>query len=218
MTNKNLPIQYPTGIENMFISFMDGKDVSDVLPTYKPDVYEQTNIVTVGIAGNSQTYEKWASNKLIISITRNTKFTLTYDLAGLNREIVDKMEGVERVKGIAFSDSNAKEMPEFANGFVFPLNDGGHIARWYPRCRLTPAEEKYQTFTEEMDVPDQQYVIEALPLLKNGVTKVDFYDLDPTNEASKIQVADFMAAVISDPSMLDNLKQVEVKKAADGGQ
>ena len=206
MPKKSLPIQYAVGIEDMFICFMtDGKDTAASLPTDEDDVYTQTNIVDLGIAGNSQTFEKWASNQMIISSTRNTKYNLTYNLAGLSREILDKMQGIAREKGIAFNDANPKEFPQFAMGFIFPLNDGSKKARWYPRCKLVPAEESYKTLTEEMDIPDQPYVIEALPLLFNKVTEVDFWDGDETNATSKVTVEDFMNKVICDESQLETL-------------
>lgn len=203
---KNTPIQYPVGIEDLYISFMvGGSDVPGEIPTYETDIYSQTNITKLGIAGNSSTFEKWASNQLIVSITRNTKHTLTFDLAGLSQEVLDKMLDVQRKKGISIDTSNPKELPTFAVGVVFPLNDGTKIARWYPRCKLTPAEESYQTLTEEMDIPDQQYVVEATPLLHNKATKVDFWDGDVSNQTTSVTVEDFLSKVICDESQIEAL-------------
>lgn len=205
-TTKNAPIQYPVGIEDLFICFMSDKhDTQQELPKYEDEVTSQTNITKLGIAGNSSTFEKWASNQLIISVTRNTKYTLTFDLAGINQMILDKMQDIQRKKGISFDSADPKEFPKFAIGAVFPLNDGTKKARWYPRCKLTPAEETYQTLTEEMDIPDQQYVIEALPLLFNKNTKVDFWDGDLTNKESKVTIDDFMSQVICDETQLSLL-------------
>lgn len=216
MAVKQTMIQYPVGIEDLFISFMvDGQDTIDAMPVYEEDIYEQTNITKLGIAGNNSKFEKWASNQLIISITRNTKYTLTFDLAGLSTMIKDKMEGIARTKGIAFDTADPKTFPKFAIGVIFPLNDGAKIARWYPRCQLTPAEETYQTLTEEMDIPDQQYVIEALPLLFNKTTKVDFNDSDESNATSKITVEDFMKQVMCDESQLETLGGVKPTKAGE---
>lgn len=203
---KNTPIQYPVGIEDLYISFMvGGSDVPGEIPTYEADIYSQTNITKLGIAGNSSTFEKWASNQLIVSITRNTKHTLTFDLAGLSQEVLDKMLDVKRKKGVSIDTSNPKELPTFAVGVVFPLNDGTKIARWYPRCKLTPAEESYQTLTEEMDIPDQQYVVEATPLLHNKATKVDFWDGDVSNQTTSVTVEDFLSKVICDESQIEAL-------------
>ena len=203
---KNPPIQYPVGIEDLFICFMtDGQDTQEALPTFDEDVYSQTNITKLGISGNATTFEKWASNQLIISITRNTKYNLTFDLAGINQIIVDRMEGITRKMGISFDDANPKEFPKFAVGVVFPLNDGTKKARWYPRCELTPAEESYQTLTEEMDIPDQQYIVSALPLLFNKNTKIDFWDGDETNKESGVTIDAFMKNVICDESQLESL-------------
>ena len=207
-----LPLQYPVGIEDLFISFIDAEDGQDTLaelPTYEEEVFEQTNIVQIGIAGNNSTYDKWASNKLVISISRNTKYTLTFDLAGLSIMVRDRMQGILREKGVNFETGDAKDFPKFAVGIVAPLNDGTKIARWYPRCKLTPADETYQTLTEEMDIPDQQYVIEALPLLSNGVTKVDFWDGDDSNKESKVTIEQFMNQVIADKTKLDELTKEE---------
>ena len=203
---KNPPIQYPVGIEDLFICFMtDEQDTQEALPTFDGDVYSQTNITKLGISGNATTFDKWASNQLIISITRNTKYNLTFDLAGINQIIVDKMQGISRKMGISFDDANPKEFPKFAVGVVFPLNDGTKKARWYPRCKLTPAEESYQTLTEEMDIPDQQYIVEALPLLYNKNTKIDFWDGDETNKDSGVTIDKFMEKVICDESQLESL-------------
>lgn len=208
MPKTQLPLQYPVGIEDLVICFIDsedGQDKLEVLPTYEEDVYSQTNITTVGIAGNNSKFEKWASNQLVISITRNTKYTLTFDLAGLSIMILDRMKAIKREKGIHFETSDVKNFPKFAIGLVCPLNDGSKIARWYPRCQLTPADETYQTLTEEMDIPDQQHVIEALPLLSNKNTKVDFWDADETNKAAGITIEQFMQQVIYDESQLETL-------------
>lgn len=203
---KKTPIQYPVGIEDLYISFMvSGSDTDGEIPTYEADIYSQTNITKLGIAGNSSTFEKWASNQLIVSITRNTKHTLTFDLAGLSQEVLDKMLDVQRKKGISIDTANPRELPTFAVGVVFPLNDGTKIARWYPRCKLTPAEESYQTLTEEMDIPDQQYVVEANPLLHNKATKVDFWDGDESNQTTSVTVEDFLSKVICDESQIEAL-------------
>lgn len=203
---KKTPIQYPVGIEDLYISFMvSGSDADGEIPTYEADIYSQTNITKLGIAGNSSTFEKWASNQLIVSITRNTKHTLTFDLAGLSQEVLDKMLDIQRKKGISIDTANPKELPTFAVGVVFPLNDGTKIARWYPRCKLTPAEESYQTLTEEMDIPDQQYVVEAIPLLHNKATKVDFWDGDESNQTTSVTVEDFLSKVICDESQIEAL-------------
>lgn len=202
----NKPIQYPVGIEDLFICFMaDKQDTINDIPKYETEITSQTNITKLGIAGSSTTFDKWASNQLIISISRNTKYTLTFDLAGLNQAILDKMQGIKRKNGVFFESSDPEELPKFAIGVVFPLNDGTKIARWYPRCKLTPTEENYATLTEEMDIPDQQYIIEALPLLYNKNTKVDFWDGDETNKTSNVTVDMFLQSVICDESQLASL-------------
>jgi phi13 family phage major tail protein len=204
-----LPLQYPVGIEDLYICFIDsedGQDKREVIPTYEAEVTSQTNITKVGIAGNNAKFEKWASNQLVVSITRNTKYTLTFDLAGLSIAIKDKMLGITREKGVNFENGEPITYPKFALGVVFPLNDNTKVARWYPRCQLTPAEENYQTLTEGMDIPDQQYVIEALPLLSNGNTKVDFWDGDESNQTAKLTVEQFMQQVICDKSQLDTIQ------------
>lgn len=217
MPVKETMIQYPVGIEDLFITFMEGEqDKVDALPIYEENIYKQTNITKLGIAGNNSKFEKWASNQLIISVTRNTKYVLTFDLAGLAMFVKDKMEGVARKKGISFDKADPKTFPKFAIGVVFPLNDGAKVARWYPRCQLTPADESYQTLTDEMDIPDQQYVIEALPLLCNKNTKIDFNDSDETNSVSKVSVEDFMAQVVYDESQLDTLGATPSNRKGEG--
>lgn len=204
MTVKNTPIQYPVGIEDLYIVMMaDGKDSKVELPTYDEDVYSMTNIVDVGIAGNSSNFTKWASNQMIINVTKNSQYTLTFNLAGLPQELKDKIFGVLREKGVAFDDSEVKEMPYFALGLICPLNDGTKIARWYPRCQITPTDESMATLTAEMDIPDQQYVITASPLIYNKVTKTDFNSGDAT--AKDITVEDYMKNVICDKTQLENL-------------
>lgn len=213
MEEKNLktqlPLQYPVGIEDLYICFIDsedGQDVKEAVPTYEEEISAQTNITTVGIAGNNTKFEKWASNQLVVSVTRNTKYTLTFDLAGLSIAIKDKMLGILREKGVQFENADPTTYPKFAVGVIFPLNDNTKIARWYPRCQLTPAEETYQTLTEEMDIPDQQHIIEALPLLSNGNTKVDFWDGDESNKTAKLTVEQFMQQVICDKSQLETIQ------------
>lgn len=213
MEDKNLktqlPLQYPVGIEDLYICFIDsedGQDAKEIIPTYEAEISAQTNITTVGIAGNNTKFEKWASNQLVVSVTRNTKYTLTFDLAGLAIAIKDKMLGVAREKGVHFENADPITYPKFAVGVIFPLNDGTKIARWYPRCQLTPAEETHQTLTEEMDIPDQQHIIEALPLLANGNTKVDFWDGDESNKTAKLTVEQFMQQVVCDKSQLETIQ------------
>ncbi|MBJ8128909.1 phage tail protein [Bacillus cereus group sp. N3] len=199
----NKEIQYSVGIEELYLCMMEGEESTDALPTYKEDIYKQTNISDLTISTTSTNFTKWASNKKIINIVKNTAFGLAFNLAGLNREVKDKIFAKTRKKGVSFETAKAKEYPKFAVGVVFPLNDGTKVLRWYPKCTVAPIEESWKTQNEEMTVDDVAYTITADPLLFNDVTQAELDTGD--SEAKGIKVTDFLKQVICDESQLAQL-------------
>lgn len=203
MTIENKEIQYSIGIEDLYLCMMKGIETSSALPTYEDMVYRQTNISDLTISTTSTNFTKWASNKKIINIVKNTAFGLAFNLAGLNREVKDKIFAKTRNKGVSFETAKAKEYPKFAVGVVFPLNDGTKVLRWYPKCTVAPIEESWKTQGDEMTVDDVAYTITADPLLFNDVTQAELDTGDP--EAKGIKVEDFLKQVICDESQLATL-------------
>lgn len=196
-------IQYSVGVEDLYICFMQGEETSDALPTYEDTIYRQTNITDLTISTTSTNVVKWASNKKIINLIKNTAFGLAFNLAGLDREVKDKMFGKTRTKGISFETAKAKEYPKFAVGVVFPLSDGSKLVRWYPRCTVSPVEESWKTQNNEMTVDDVAYTITADPLLYNDVTQVE---LDTgAADAAGIKAEDFLSQVVCDESQIETL-------------
>ncbi|MEE8670431.1 MAG: phage tail protein [Heyndrickxia coagulans] len=203
MTFERKEIQYSVGVEDLYICMMSGSENADAIPTYDEIIYQQTNISDVTISTTTTNFVKWASNKKIINITKNTAFSLAFNLAGLDREVRDKIFGKTRHKGISFDNANPIEYPKFAVGCIFPLSDGSKLARWYPRCVVTPVEEKYTSGTDEMTVNDVTYTITADPLLYNNNTMAE---LDSgAASAAGIKVDDFMKQVICDESQIATL-------------
>ena len=203
MTTERKEIQYSVGIEDLYVCMMNGAETADAIPTYEPTIYQQSNISDLTISTTSSNFVKWASNKKIINITKNTAFGLAFNLAGLNREVKDKIFGKTRTKGISFETAKAKEYPKFAIGVIFPLNDGTKLARWYPRCTVAPVEESWKTQNDEMTVDDIAYTITADPLLFNDVTQAE---LDTgAADAAGVKVEDFMKQVVCDESQLATL-------------
>ncbi|MCC2381201.1 MULTISPECIES: major tail protein [Bacillus] len=203
MTIENKEIQYSIGIEDLYLCMMKGTETSSALPTYEDMIYRQTNISDLTISTTSTNFTKWASNKKIINIVKNTAFGLAFNLAGLNREVKDKIFAKTRKKGVSFETAKAKEYPKFAVGVVFPLNDGTKVLRWYPKCTVAPIEESWKTQGDEMTVDDVAYTITADPLLFNDVTQAELDTGDP--EAKGIKVEDFLKQVICDESQLATL-------------
>lgn len=199
----NKEIQYSVGVEDLYLCMMAGDESTDSLPTYEEDIYKQTNISDLTISTTSTNFTKWASNKKIINIVKNTAFGLAFNLAGLNREVKDKIFAKQRTKGVSFETAKAREYPKFAIGVVFPLNDGTKLVRWYPKCTIAPAEESWKTQGDEMTVDDIAYTITADPLLFNDVTQAE---LDTGSaDAKGIKVEDFLKQVICDESQLATL-------------
>ncbi|PEZ41321.1 major tail protein [Bacillus thuringiensis] len=203
MTIENKEIQYSVGIEDLYLCLMKGNETSSALPTYEDIVYRQTNISDLTISTTSTNFTKWASNKKIINIVKNTAFGLAFNLAGLNRDVKDKIFAKTRKKGVSFETAKAKAYPKFAVGVVFPLNDGTKILRWYPKCTVAPVEESWKTQGDEMTVDDIAYTITADPLLFNDVTQAELDTGDP--EAKGIKAEDFLKQVICDESQLAQL-------------
>ncbi|MEC2861453.1 major tail protein [Bacillus thuringiensis] len=203
MTIENKEIQYSVGIEDLYLCLMKGNETSSALPTYEDIVYRQTNISDLTISTTSTNFTKWASNKKMINIVKNTAFGLAFNLAGLNREVKDKIFAKTRKKGVSFETAKAKAYPKFAVGVVFPLNDGTKIVRWYPKCTVAPVEESWKTQGDEMTVDDIAYTITADPLLCNDVTQAELDTGDP--EAKEMKAEDFLKQVICDESQLTQL-------------
>ncbi|MBG9617387.1 MULTISPECIES: phage tail protein [Bacillus] len=203
MPIENKEIQYTVGIEDLYLCMMKGTETSQTMPTYEDTIYQQTNITDLTISTTSTNFTKWASNKKIINIVKNTAFGLAFNLAGLNREVKDKLFAKVRKKGVSFETAKPKAYPKFAVGVVFPLNDGTKLVRWYPKCTVAPVEESWKTQNEEMTVDDIAYTITADPLLYNDVTQAE---LDTGHvDAKGIKVEDFLKQVICDESQLATL-------------
>lgn len=202
--SKAKQLLYPVGIESLYISFMGSKkDTRDEVPTYDTEIYRMDNIVTIGIAGNPVEIVKWASNRMFVNASKNSKFNLNLTHVALPQEVKDKMKDLQHEKGVAFETSDIVEFPMFALGFIAPLSDGSRIARWYPRCQMTITEETFETIEEEADVKDLENVFEATPLLYNNVTVADFSEV--RDSAIGITAEQFMEQVIADKSQLDLL-------------
>lgn len=202
--NKAKEMLYPIGVENLYIALMvDGKDKEDEIPEYEEEIYSIPNIETIGIAGNQTVSTKWASNKMFVNATKNSTFTLTLDHAAMPIEVMDKIRGYLASKGIVFETAKPVEFPYFALGFIAPLSGGEQLARWYPRVQITPPEESFTTNTEESEIPTQQLVSTANPLLFNEVTKVDFNSA--RDSATGITAEQFMKQVVCDESQLEKL-------------
>ncbi|SCM88416.1 Uncharacterized protein BWAI21_03874 [Bacillus mycoides] len=201
---KEKELLYPVGIESLYIAMMEGgKDTKAQIPTYDKEIYQMDNIVEIGIAGNSTVTQKWASNKLFVNASKNSKYTLSLSHVALPQIVKDAIYGYLAEKGVVFNKATLKEFPMFAVGFVAPLSDGSRIGRWYPRVQVTPGEEKFTTTTEEAEIQDQALAMEATPLLFNDVTEVDFSEA--RSSATGITVEDFMKQVICDKSQLSLL-------------
>jgi hypothetical protein len=195
---------YVVSIESLYLAFMTGgKDSRDAIPTYDPEIYQLDNITELGIAGNATTLVKWASGKIFVNASKNSKFTLSLTHVSLPQEVQDKIDGVTPVKGITFSNSNVKEYPMFAMGFTAKLNDGSRVARWYPRVQKVPSEETFATATEESEVKDVSATFDATPLLFNDNTEVKFSET--RESATGVSAFDFMAQVVADESQIETL-------------
>lgn len=203
MPKQHKEIQYSVGIEDLYICMMDEPETAGAVPTYDEIIYTQTNISDLTISATTTNFVKWASNKKVINITKNTAFGLAFNLAGLNREVRDKIFGKTRTKGISFETAKAIEYPKFAVGVIFPLSDGTKLARWYPRCTVAPVEESWKTQNEEMTVDDIAYTITADPLLFNDVTMVEFDS--GAADASDVTVEKFLEQVVCDESQIATL-------------
>lgn len=203
MTIKQKDIIYTVGIDDLFTCFQTVEGNSTTAPEYEEDVYRQSNITDLTISQTVAQVQKWASNKKIINIARNTSYGLAFNLAGLDREIRDKMLGIVRNRGFAFNKANPKSLSKFAIGVVFPQSDGSFLLRWYPNCSVQPSDQSYQTQGEEMVINDTAYQITADPLPHNNITYVE---LDTgAEDAPEISVEDFMKQVIFDESQIDTL-------------
>ncbi len=204
MAEKAKQLLYPVGIESLFIVFWKEKeDQRDELPEYESEIYRMDNIVTIGIAGDPQEMVKWASNKIFVNASRNTKYDLNLTHVALPQEVQDKMDGVKPIKGISFETSKVKEFPFFAMGFIAPLSDGSKVARWYPKVQKTLSDEEFETIEEEAEVKDIENVFKATPLLKNEVTEVKFSEV--REGADGITAEDFMEQVVADESEIAEL-------------
>lgn len=202
MPKEQKDIQYPIGVEDLLICMQETPGTTTVAPTFSDVVYSQTNITDVTISNTIASLVKWASNKKIISISKNSNFGLAFNLAGLNRDVKDEIFGKKDVRGVSFENSKIKEYPKFAVGLIMPLSDGNKVVRWYPNCSITPADETFTTITEEMTVNDTAYTITADPLLHNENTLAE---LDTGRTNANITAEQFMEQVVYDEAQLATL-------------
>lgn len=196
-------IQYAVGIEDLYICMMAGTETTAAKPTYEEEVYAMTNITDLSIAAEIAAYEKDASNKKIVNVVKTSKYVLSFNLAGMPRDVKDMMLGKTREKGISFERAVAAEYPKFALGIVAPLSDGTRVGRWYLRCTLAPLQESFKTQGTDISIDDVAYVITADPLLYNDVT---IAEIDTGHEtATGVTIADYMKQVVCDEAELATL-------------
>lgn len=203
MAVEHKEIQYAVGIEDLYICMQAEAGSPTEEPTFEEEVYAQTNITDVTISTNTASAAKWASNKKIINITKNSSFGLAFNLAGLNREVRDLIFDKVSKKGVSFENAKAKEYPKFAVGLSLPLSDGNKVIRWYPNCSITPTDESHATQTEEMEINDVAYTITADPLMYNDNTMAE---LDTGREETDgITAEQFLKQVVYDESQIETL-------------
>ena len=89
----------------------EGNETSSALPNYEDIVYRQTNISDLTISTTSTNFTKWASTKMI-NIVKNTAFGLAFNLAGLNREVKDKIFAKHVKRACLLKAAKAKAYPK----------------------------------------------------------------------------------------------------------
>lgn len=198
---KEEQIFYNVGINDLYICLMTTKETATTQPVYDEKVWQLSNVSKLGVKGNGKTTDKYASNKLFARVSQETQHELTLDHVGLPVALFDKMRGLTGDKGVAFTTTEAKELPFFGLGFVAPLSNGEQNAIWYPRVQISIAtEESYETTTEDLDVKDVSLTMTASGLLNNNVLKSDFNST--RTSTSSLTLEQFMKQVVYDESQL----------------
>lgn len=147
-------IKFFEGLSDILIAPMVTNDTPTNEPTY--DELIRLPIATkLAIKGNGSTLEKYASSKLFRSIGRETKHELGLDHVGIPIELMDKLKGLDPVKGVTFSNTKVKQFPFFAFGFIGNIEGGAQMAVWYPKVQLSNViDEEYSTSEAEIDIAD----------------------------------------------------------------
>lgn len=195
-------VLYFEGIDDVFFVPMTTPDAPNIKPVYDEENIERLPIaVKLAVKGNGSEKTKYASSKVFRRVSKETEHELGLDHVGMPIELLDKLKGLEPVKGVVFNRAKAKEMPYFGFGFIGRIEGGERMAVWYPRVQLTLATDlEYETTAEDDEIKDVSLAMVASPLLYNEVLNAAY---DSTRKGvDMISLDEFITSVVYEEEQL----------------
>ncbi|MFT9269699.1 MAG: major tail protein [Liquorilactobacillus nagelii] len=200
-------IQYSVGVGDLLVAMKDTKDTTSTNPEYNTKIWRLSNAKKIKIKGNGKATDIYASNIKIATVTQETSQEISLDHIGFPIALLDQLYGQTANKGVTLATADAKEMPEFAFGFIAPKSDGQNDAYWFPSCTLDPAlSDEYDTSEDTFKEQDPSMTINTAGLRNNHVIYTKFSSV----RDGAMTIDDFVKEVIYDASQL--------KTAQGGGQ
>lgn len=192
-------IQYQIGVGDLLVAMKDTKDTTSTAPSYNTKIWRLTNAKKIKIKGNGKATDIYASNVKIATVAQETSQEISLDHIGFPVALLDQMYGQTATKGVTLATAEAKELPEFAFGFIAPKSDGQNDAYWFPSCTLDPAlSDDYETGEDTFKEQDPSMTINTAGLRNNKVIYTKFSSV----RDGAMTINDFTKAVIYDASQL----------------
>lgn len=197
--SKASDIQYQIGVGDLLVALKTTKDTTGVAPVYDTKIWRLSNAKKIKIKGNGKVTDIFASNVKIATVAQETSQEISLDHIGFPVALLDQMYGQTATKGVTLATAEAKELPEFAFGFIAPKSDGQNDAYWFPSCTLDPAlSDDYETGEDTFKEQDPSMTINTAGLRNNKVIYTKFSSV----RDGAMTINDFTKAVIYDASQL----------------
>ncbi|MFT9372423.1 major tail protein [Liquorilactobacillus hordei] len=197
--SKASDIQYQIGVGDLLVAMKDTKDTTGVAPVYDTKIWRLSNAKKIKIKGNGKATDIFASNVKIATVAQETSQEISLDHIGFPVALLDQMYGQTATKGVTLATAEAKELPEFAFGFIAPKSDGQNDAYWFPNCTLDPAlSDDYETGEDTFKEQDPSMTINTAGLRNNKVIYTKFSSV----RDGAMTIDDFTKEVIYDASQL----------------
>ncbi len=163
---------------------------------YETDVHKAATVASIGTTENSTSENVWASNAIYDKTESTTGIDLSVEVVAFAAPHRAKMKGHTVTRGFLVKNSY-DEGAYFGFGVVYPKKNGNAKYVWYPKCRLTEANEEAQTKNDDGDnAQNKTLVIQAMPFNNDGDYEIE-YDTELLAEGDDTYTEDeFFAAVL----------------------
>lgn len=191
MFKKERP-RYETTVKDEFFCFIDKFDENGK-PQYEEEVYHSDDVITITPTTTAPVKEIYASGKLYDSIMKRKLVSIARSAIGMPKEVYDRASGNDVQGAFTFAPVFPNRV-HFAYGYYAELDDGTYCMRWYPDCVLGQFDGASTTETADMNDPNSEYTITAIPYGDN--IKTEYFTGSVADGEKPLTVQQFFAQPI----------------------